>query len=162
MLRHLLFVSIFCMNFFSIGYLSAADPEIFICKTEKATGFKVGEDGRTWKSVDFSTETTYLIRPAKDGEISNDIWQGKTPYVVVPMGGSFPEYVCPKGFGGYFIGETFVLSELRCDGIGEFLFNKENNRFISSYMAGFINSRSGEIQNKGDTPAVFLGSCARI
>lgn len=74
------------------------------------------------------------------------------------VGSSAPKFFCTHDFEGY------VLS---CKGFGDFIFNRHNNRFLSTYMLGYYSDdpdqKDSVLGPEGsNTPAMSIGKCSPL
>lgn len=119
----------------------------FLCVTEKATGFKYNKNTDSWEQAAFKPETKYVV---KKSSLKGYSWE------VMFLGDSFTLTQCKEDFNS--VGALF------CEGMTSFRFNKNNGRFISSYMFGYWtykkSNSSGGKNEGGDTPSLEIGRCS--
>ena len=129
----------------------------YFCTTDLATGFAFNKAKKQWVTVSFHETEKFLISRASLAELKlGNVW------VVKKVGSNTPDFVCPADFtdGGY----------LHCKGFSEFTFNRKNNRFLSSYMIGYVTdaiegteTASALLGQEGsNTPAIQIGRCSPL
>lgn len=133
----------------------------YVCKVEMSTGFKIVPSTNRWESVNFIPDDTYLVRPG-DTSLTLSDGSSASSYEVVALGSQYPEFTCAAGFSFWYDNEGTASNWLHCSGVGEFSFNRDTLRFISTYTAGWTDSKANEPQKDGNTPNVSLGSCAQM
>lgn len=129
----------------------------YFCTTDLATGFTFNKANKQWTTVSFQETDKYLITRASPAELKlGNVW------VVKKVGSNSPNFVCPEDFNdrGY----------LSSKGYSEFTFNRKNNRFLSSYMIGYVtdaidgNEGTNPIWGPegSNTPAIKIGRCSPL
>lgn len=151
--------SLALIAFLSVGPAGsfAQDRDGYFCTTDHATGFAFNKAKKQWGTVSFQETEKFLITRASPAELKlGNVW------VVKKVGSSSPDFVCPADFnvGGY----------LHCKGFTEFMFNRKNNRFLSSYMVGYVTDAVEGAGNASDwlgpegsnTPSIQIGRCSPL
>lgn len=143
-LRFLLFIAVTS----SASNLMAAEG--FVCAPEHTTGFSYNKQEKAWKPTIFKSESHLVISRPNEIEKNTGVW------VVKKIGSIMPNYFCKE--------EINDAGYLRCAGGGEFIFNRKNLRFMSTYAVGYVNDRLGKknpfLGDEGDnTPSISIGQC---
>lgn len=126
--------------------------EAYVCVTEIAGGLVFDAGSKKWHGGAFEPDAKYVISNSQgdDGDAS-------TQRVVRNVGDKGISFWCEKDFN-----ETGYLF---CrNAFGVFRFNKQNLRFMSTYMVGYV---TDGIQNSGsregeNTPIIRGGVCSPI
>ena len=126
----------------SLSSHAKSEPDVYICLEEHAGGV-VYDEGK-WKGVSANFDLKFILKIYRDDP--------SLQAEVFKSGHDSPMYTCPKGavyeFGGQYCDSAF----------GQFVYNLENERFIASYLAGYVDGK-----NKPDnTPGVVIGTCTKI
>jgi hypothetical protein len=127
-----------------------------------ATGFAVQDNG-TWTSVDFRTDEKFLVRPLRGDELQMvEERADATPYGVYRVGEEYAAFLCADGFR-VFAGETVLdVNFVRCDGAGEFIMSAQTLRYTRTYIVGWHSQSAGDVQERGNTPLIEIGSCSPL
>lgn len=129
----------------------------YFCTTDHATGFAFNKAKKQWGTVTFQETGKFLITRASPAELKNgNVW------VVKKVGSSSPDFVCQADFNDF--------GYLNCKGLTEFIFNRKNNRFLSSYMIGYVSdaiegneAATALLGPEGsNTPAMQIGRCSPL
>jgi hypothetical protein len=151
----------YSLTFFGISFSSpnAFAENGYICVAENVVGIAYNEKNKNWVGSVFKAGTKYIIKkPPKDKAWSKSSW------IVVEIGSAdtnAPSAWCSKDFN--------KSGKLLCGGleITDFTFNKNNNRFLATYLAGgFIDDVPGKgnpefnLKEGEDTPALIAGTCS--
>ncbi|MEO8377895.1 MAG: hypothetical protein ABI579_09515 [Candidatus Sumerlaeota bacterium] len=141
---------------FSVCALMASHiraDESYVCATEFAGGLVFDAGTKKWHGGAFQPDAKYVISNSQ-----GDDGEARTERVVRNAGEKEISYWCEKDFN-----ETGYLF---CrNAFGVFRFNKQNLRFMSTYMVGYVTDgiqNSGGLENKeGDnTPIIRGGVCS--
>jgi hypothetical protein len=99
---------------------TAVFAESYLCISDLVTGFSFDEQHKKWEIGRFKAEDKYIVTRST-GELSK--WEVKE------TGQSIPNAFCAEDFT--------VHGGLRCNGLVEFRMNKNNLRFVLTYLIGF-------------------------
>ncbi len=121
--------------------------ERYLCVSDRSTGFAFNAASKRWETAIFSNEKKYLIAPS--GFLT------KTLYVN-EVGSDFSVASCGNGFNSDGV--------LFCLGFIDFRFNRNNGRYISVYIHGYIgvDGLKEKTDEKADTPYLEIGRCSRF
>lgn len=157
MKKIILYLMVFCGALFTVKNAHADNG--YFCVTENVVGLSYNENNKKWVSYIFKADTNYIIkRPPKDQKWSNENW------IVVEVGSkdtSVPRSFCENDFN--------ENGKLFCNGLAlsNFKFNKNNNRFLATYLAGgFIDDIPGKgspdfnLKEGEDAPMLIAGTCS--
>ncbi|MCW5787880.1 MAG: hypothetical protein KIT49_10335 [Nitrospira sp.] len=126
--------------------------EQYLCIPDKVTGFAFDTHLRKWEIAAFDSEKKYLVSVGTLNPL------GLKTSKVAEIGSVLSMATCGSGFNesGY----------LFCSGFVDFRFNKNNGRFISVYMHGYLSedNTKGKSGDNGsfDTPYMQIGKCSRL
>jgi hypothetical protein len=126
--------------------------EAYVCVTEFAGGLVFDVGTKKWHGGAFEPDAKYVISNSQ-----GDDSEARTERVVRIAGEKEISYWCEKDFN-----ETGYLF---CrNAFGVFRFNKQNLRFMSTYMVGYVTDgiqNSGALQSREgeNTPIIRGGAC---
>ena len=121
----------------------AALAQQYLCVAEQAAGFSYDKEKKEWKTTTFGVRSKYVVSKAEGA---------KHAFEVTEIGKTVPSFYCESDFDR--------LGFLRCpNALGEFKFNKDNGRYLSSYLAGYYDMLSEEHEGS-DTPYLEIGKCS--
>ncbi len=129
----------------------SAQADQYLCKTERAAGFQYVEGSNSWESTIFNSESKYVISQAEDIIDA---------YKITRVGDNNQICSSEKGFDEY--------GNLPFDcifGMGQAKFNKNNGRFIFSWVKGYVDILPGmnKIADKNSsTPLLEIGKCSQF
>lgn len=138
----------------SMATLSRAD-EAYVCVTEFAGGLVFDASTKKWRGGAFEPDAKYVISNSQ-----GDDGEARAERVVRNAGEKEISYWCEKDFN-----ETGYLF---CrNAFGVFRFNKQNLRFMSTYMVGYVtdglqNSGTLESREGENTPIIRGGACTPV
>jgi len=138
--------------FFILCGSGVADAEQYLCITDYSTGFSYSDNSKSWGPTSFKTaDYNYIISGAK--EKSRDlVVQKNSKYKVTQVGKNYSECSCKENFNEYGI--------LSCNCLGgKFIFNKDNGRFLKTYLIGYTYIEKGQDENS-NTPYMSIGKCS--
>lgn len=109
----------------------------YLCVPDSVVGFGFNKVTKSWTQTHFEVgNSKYLL------SLTNNRWEWKKigdKYSLVNCG-QFSEY-----------------GVLNCDGVWNVQFNKNNLRFMQTYLLGYV----APVGNEGsDTPHIFIGKCS--
>lgn len=122
----------------------------YLCECEKSTGFKYNKVSKEWEAVNFDVAGQKYILSKKDDKTG--------AYKLVTLGADYDQGTSNEGFNE--LGIIFI------DTIGgKFIFNKNNGRYIESYLAAYyvegLASGDNKLTDEDDaTPAIEIGVCS--
>ena len=136
----------------------------YLCLPDKATGF-IKQDGK-WKQANFNIENAKYMIKKIDEETKKEYEKDDIPYGehgVYVFGEKYPEFRNCE-----YTERDSVLNQTKerrfyCDGIlrGKFMFNLNNNRFITTFPLGYWNDNLlGEEDTR--TPFIQIGLCSKL
>lgn len=121
--------------------------DVYLCKSEHATGFSFNKKTKKWSSAKFETGIKYTIK--KTGK--------KSPrWEVYKFGRKKPVMDCKNSFN--------KSGHLLCDNLAyDFKLSIDNLRFLHIYKLGYwsddLEASKGLFQEGGDTPHMIIGRC---
>ena len=128
-------------------FASVAGANQWLCIGEYATGFSYSEASQQWQSTHFRGQSKYVIIEGNNP---------KYPYEIKRLGEKFSLMRCDHAVNkaGY----------LLCDGLsGQFRFNKDNLRFLITFIPGFYNVLPNTFSDEeSDTPSMEIGFCTKL
>lgn len=142
----------FLMLLLAIVSSSATAADSWLCISDSAVGFHYQKGA--WAQANFRP-AKYVISHATKSDVSVErVISGRSPVWVVKDFGQ--EYGTPcEDFNTHGL--------LACsNGIQEFRFNKNTERFLGVYLAGYYNVPPDGIGTKaedGNTPVIHIGKC---
>ena len=129
---------------------SANAQNSFVCAADHSVGLKFDKTTKRWKPAIFNASDKYLITRANEIQRKQgQRWEIRT------IGSDSPSFTCKEEFT-----ERGILT---CEGFGEFVFNKKSNRFLTSYMMGYVYDGPDHpfgIEEGADTPSLTAGRCS--
>jgi hypothetical protein len=132
---------------------SALAVDAYVCVVNHTAGISFNAATKKWEPSIFRSDGSFLVSRASGEEQTRG-----AAWVVKQVGQKTPSFVCDSDFSkpGYLV----------CKGVlGEFIFNRSNSRFLSTYMYGYVTdtARGGEFGAEGDnTPAIRAGTCSPV
>jgi len=116
----------------------------YLCKEEHAAGFRYEKSG--WVATKFKADEKFIIKkPRPKGSDS------KMAYVITILGREYPYGWCNTDFN-----ERGVIG---CQLIGgSFTFNKKSGRFLSTYLAGYVDG----VDQNTNNPSMQIGTCSPL
>ncbi|MDP1550487.1 MAG: hypothetical protein Q8L97_10060 [Nitrosomonas sp.] len=135
----------------------AVGADGYFCAVDHSVGFSFNKTIKEWNPSIFKTTEKLLIARSSEEDIKLGF-----AWVVKEIGSSSPSYVCDTGFND--------AGFLHCQGVigsvlGSFTFNKRNNRFLATYMAGYVTDGIGlgDLFEEGsNTPYMKIGKCSPL
>jgi hypothetical protein len=127
-----------------------ASAESWLCIADLSSGLIYRQGLNKWQTAVFDTEgKRFIIKPAVDSSQKYEVNEfGSTS--------KFPMAFCENGPNEY--------GYLFCKGLfSEFKFNTINQRYIRTYVAGYVEVVGGnDVKEGGDTPFIEIGKCSKI
>lgn len=148
------------IGFFFTQVARSADIDIqnpqekFLCVVDKSSGVSYNKTLKDWESTTFHAGDKYLISPYVS-PVPNPT-NPEYVFQITQLGTSLPTGWCKAGFtkNGF----------LFCNMVGgEFRFNRDNGRFLMSYMLGYYGVPSGSVNTpdeNNNTPYLAIGKCS--
>ncbi|MHC4337422.1 MAG: hypothetical protein ACYSTG_05660 [Planctomycetota bacterium] len=142
---------------FAVLTNSAPAPaaEGYLCLAEHSAGIAFDKVSKRWAATIFKPDQKVLVSKANDEEKKKGaVWVVKS----VGSNREAPDFVCKEDFdnNGY----------LHCSGFGDFMFNRRNLRFLSTFTFGYVTDGLGETNWFGEegtnTPALSAGKCSPL
>lgn len=122
----------------------------FLCVAEQAAGIAYNKATKEWAATTFRADENLLITKANTDESKRG-----AKWMVKKIGSGGPAFFCKEDFD--------EAGFIQCDGFGRFIFNRRNNRFVSTYVMGYVHDRLGQESFLGEeganTPAIKAGKC---
>ena len=129
----------FVFILFGLFFVNIANAqEGYLCISEAAGGVSFEKNSQKWRGTAFKTDNKKILINKK-----NNKWMMKE------FDSQFEsDCTSPNEYGYMF-----------CDKIlGEFKFNIKNRRYISTYIAGYIDG----LNNNDNTPSIEIGVCSKL
>ena len=132
-----LFISIFLILLFPMT--AFAEEKEHLCTAEQCTGFRFTKGNKKWEQSFFKSDQKFIFAKKKDSGVYTLTRPGDSNLLCSGMK--------PENKDGVF--------NLKCN-VGEFFLNPQNNRFIYTYIGGYISG----IDEEGDDSFIMIGKCS--
>ena len=125
--------------------------ERYLCEATSATGFVYKKSLGRWQQSNFIVNNKYTINKSDATSYR---------YVITQVGEKYPLTTCEKGFtknGSLLCGHSSSMNH--------FKFNKNNGRYLLSYMVGYYNvvpAINKKTDADSDTPFLEIGICTSM
>ena len=118
-------------------------PVRYLCVADQSAGMAFRNN--SWQATVFKTDDKFIVAASSRPGVAFDVTR---------VGENFASYRCSAAFDQY--------DYLDCDGVGQFRMNRKNNRFISTYVIGYLPvGIAPDITDRtSDTPSMNLGKCS--
>jgi hypothetical protein len=135
----------------------------YFCVEEFSGGLHYDETAKKWRGATFRADTKFILRLKHIRSRTQKDFIGKDEQVqdydvTITESGSSVAKPCHN----YPASKTITLDPsrwLRCsDSVERYIFNLNNNRFLSAYLYGYVNGKD----TNEDTPHVGGGTCTKI
>jgi hypothetical protein len=139
-------------------FVSVAHAEQYFCVADSSVGFSYNPSNIKWEQASFNVSDKKYIISKRTPDSPEPVFQVAGEFQVMRVGENNPIAQCKQGFNenGF----------LQCDGIfGEIRFNKDNGRYILSYLGGYFNVVPGKnkiTDSTSDTPLIEIGKCSPL
>jgi hypothetical protein len=142
---------------------SEAQNLTYFCVEEFSGGLHYDETAKKWRGATFRANTKFILRlkHVRSRTFKNFFGQNEQVQdydVSITESGSSVAEPCHN----YPASKMITLDSsrwLRCrDGAERYIFNLNNNRFLSAYLHGYVNGKD----TNADTPHVGGGTCTKI
>lgn len=125
-----------------------AGSEQFRCTADKTTGFRYNGNSKIWEITEFISENKFIITKSDKNGYS---------YKIVKSGEKEPSCLCKGEFNdhGYLFCKGYYGTEFR--------FNKNNGRYIFSFLMAYYNvlPNKNQLTDKDSgTPYIEIGKCS--
>ena len=138
-------LTIFLLLVCSGSVLAEKKQKTYLCIGEVAGGLDYNTTKNAWEGMSFDTDNKYLLK-------TNDKQHPSKVATVTQTGRPIPLFQCEPG-------RLLFTGEQLCDGpFGQFAYNLESLRFLSTFMSGYID---GKIID-GLTPYIQGGTCSPL
>ncbi|WP_316159791.1 hypothetical protein [Bradyrhizobium sp. SZCCHNRI20481] len=153
-----------CLLLCTHAYAIEPKDVTFYCTSEAVGGLRYDEQLKKWRSANFQADGRFVLKLEFVSTTSEPIYEGASPSIVhrfritVRPAGSTIDSRCIADSDDGLVA-VWPRGHVRCSySLSELRFNPANNRFLESYLIGYI---SGEDNNK-DTPSIAAGICTKI
>jgi hypothetical protein len=138
-----IFVIIFALIFLMPMTVAA---EQYLCVEEMSVGFYYDKTAKQWENTNFKANSKYIISKSEGKSFAFRVTKFEEKDSVADCESSFDK-----------------LGFLLCEGLGVFFqFNKNNGRYIRTYLLGYIYvlPQLNVTDEKSDTPYMEIGKCS--
>jgi hypothetical protein len=140
------------------GASAALAEESFYCVAESSGGIMYDANSKNWRGAVFSAKSKFVLNvQTLDSKYEGSSLVEKLNITVTLNGSSYasPCYDLRETGAGIVVRDGSILCVANAT---QYIFNRRNNRFLSTYAVGYVD---GADSNE-DTPNVMGGTCTKI